>query len=188
MNTENTILVLAARGFEEIELTAPVDILRRLGVEVCLVGVNSEIVTGAHGVGLATDKLLAEVVGHAWRGIVIPGGPAAWALRENAEVLELVRAVHEVGGLVAAICAAPMVLAAAGVLRGRGVTCYPAAEVEHSVEQAGAQIQRVPAVRDGNVITGRGPAAALAFGYALAEYLVGAERTAQLKREMCFEC
>lgn len=188
MDTQNlnkSILVVAARGFEEVELTTPVDILRRLGVRVYVAGIDSRQVAGAHGLVLMSDGFLDDMSEREWDGIVIPGGPAAWTLRQNLTVIRLVQLLHEKGKLVSAICAAPMVLAEAGVLRGRRITCYPAPDVLQAV--AAAQVVEDQVVRDDNIITGRGPAAALDFGYALAEYFAGAERVAHLKSEMCYK-
>lgn len=178
------ILVVAARGFEEVELTAPVDILRRLGAQVCVAGVGSFEVVGAHGLVLTADRPLDDVVEQGWDGIVIPGGPAAWELKQNVVILQLVQSLHAQGKLVAAICAAPMVLAAAGILRERRITCYPAPDVLQTVA-ASLVTAEEQVVRDDNIITGRGPAAALDFGYALGEYLAGSEKVVQLRREMC---
>lgn len=176
------ILVLMAPGFEEIELTAPVDILRRLGVKVELAGVQGKVVEGAHGITMQADLLLAEARPEAYDGIVLPGGAASWLLRDTPAVLELVRQMHADGKLVAAICAAPIALEAAGVLTGRNITCYPAEAVTADIPSA-ASISDAPAVTDGNIVTGRGPGAALEFGFALGEYL-GLD-TATLRNDMC---
>lgn len=176
------ILVLMAPGFEEIELTAPVDILRRLGVEVVLAGVKGLQVEGAHGITLQADILLEEAERSTCDGVVLPGGAASWLLRDTPAVLQLVREMHAAGKLVAAICAAPIALEAAGVLVGRRITCYPATAVTDDIASAAA-ISSDPAVRDGNIVTGRGPGAALEFGFALGSYL-GLDVDA-LRREMC---
>ena len=90
--------------------------------------------------------------------------------------------MHAAGKLVAAICAAPIALEAAGVLRGRNITCYPADAVTADVASA-ASVSDAPAVTDGNIVTGRGPGAALEFGFALGAYL-GLD-VAALRKEMC---
>lgn len=176
------ILVMMAPGFEEIELTAPVDILRRLGVKVDLAGVSSAEVEGAHGLVMRADVLLSEVKPEDYDGVVLPGGAASWLLRDTPVVLEVVRSMYEAGRLVAAICAAPIALEAAGVLTGRKITCYPAEAVMADIVSV-AGISAVPVVRDGQIVTGRGPGAALEFGFALGEYL-GLE-VETLRREMC---
>lgn len=176
------ILVLMAPGFEEIELTAPVDILRRLGVPVVLAGVQGLQVEGAHGLTMTADVLLSEVQVGAYSGVVLPGGAASWLLRDTLVVLDVVREMHAAGRLVAAICAAPIALEAAGVLSRRSVTCYPAEAVTSDIRSA-AGISTAPTVTDGNIVTGRGPGAALEFGFALGEYL--GKDVSALRQEMC---
>ncbi len=178
------ILVLMAPGFEEIELTAPVDILRRLDIPVVLAGLKGRRVEGAHGLTMEADMLLVDVDAANFSGVVLPGGPASWTLRDTPAVLKLVREIHAAGKLVSAICAAPMALARAGVLEGRRATCYPAPEVEEVVRAAASELCTDAAVTDGNIITGRGPGAALAFGYELGRYLGRATRVEELRSEM----
>ncbi len=175
------ILVLLAPGFEEIEFTAPVDILRRLGISVVTAGVQGREVEGAHGITMQADTLLSEVKGGDYAGIVLPGGAASWLLRDTPAVLQLVREMNAEGKMVAAICAAPIALEAAGVLSGRRITCYPAEAVVADIPSA-AEITTEPTVTDGNIITGRGPGAALEFGFALGAYL--GKDVASLRREM----
>ena len=175
------ILVLLAPGFEEIEFTAPVDILRRLGISVVTAGVQGREVEGAHGITMQADTLLSEVKGGDYAGIVLPGGAASWLLRDMPAVLQLVREMNAEGKMVAAICAAPIALEAAGVLSGRRITCYPAEAVVADIPSA-AEITTEPTVTDGNIITGRGPGAALEFGFALGAYL--GKDVASLRREM----
>lgn len=175
-----------APGFEEIELTAPVDILRRLGVRVVLAGVQGLTVPGAHDLTMRADMLLVDADADMFDGVVLPGGRAAWPLRETPAVLGLVRDMHKAGKLVAAICAAPIVLEAAGVLAGCNITCYPAPDVRRDVASA-KSVCEASVVVDGSIITGRGPGAAMDFGYALGEYLGCAAQVAQLKEEMCYQ-
>ena len=179
-------MMVLADGFEEIEMSAPLDILRRLGMNVRTAALKQPMVTGAHGLSVQADSLLSEVDFRQLGGVILPGGPASWVLKETEEVLTLVREMDAAGKLVAAICAAPMVLAEAGILRGRKVTCYPAPDVRQAVLDAGGELQEAPAVTDGMLITGRGPAAALEFGYAIANLLVGKQSTASLQEGMCY--
>ena len=179
-------MMVLADGFEEIEMSAPLDILRRLGMNVRTAALKQPMVTGAHGLSVQADSLLSEVDFRQLGGVILPGGPASWVLKETEEVLTLVREMDAAGKLVAAICAAPMVLAEAGILRGRKVTCYPAPDVRQGVLDAGGELQEAPAVTDGMLITGRGPAAALEFGYAIASFLVGKQSTASLQEGMCY--
>lgn len=175
------ILVLLAPGFEEIEFTAPVDILRRLGISVVTAGVQGREVEGAHGITMQADTLLSEVKAGDFAGIVLPGGAASWLLRDTPAVLQLVGDMHAEGKMVAAICAAPIALEAAGVLSGRRITCYPAEAVVADIPSA-AEITTEPTVTDGNIITSRGPGAALEFGFALGAYL--GKDVVSLRREM----
>ncbi len=181
------ILFIAAPGFEEIELTAPVDILRRLGVQVTVAAVGQNPVRGAHGLSILADIELPAASARDYDGIVLPGGPASWQLSRNESLLTLLRQMHELRPrkLIAAICAAPMVLAAAGVLEsGQEVTCYPAEDVVEAVSAVAAFVQR-PVVTGPHLITAMGPACALEFGFALGEALVGGEAVRSLRSEMC---
>lgn len=177
------ILTLMAPGFEEMEFTAPVDILRRLGVKVVTAGVQGIEVEGAHGITMKADMLLSDVVAAEYDGIVLPGGVASWLLRDTPAVLGLVREFHAAGKVVGAICAAPIALEAAGVLAGRTITCYPAEGVTNDIKSAAAVTGDLT-VTDGNIVTGRGPGAAAEFGFALGE-LLGFD-VAALRREMQF--
>ncbi|MCH5285582.1 MAG: DJ-1/PfpI family protein [Akkermansiaceae bacterium] len=179
------VIVLVAPGFEEVELVAPVDILRRLGIEVVLAGVSGLTVEGAHGICVRADMLLVDVEPEKYCGVILPGGQAAWTLRDTPAALALVREMHSAEKLVAAICAAPIVLEAAGVLSGRRVTSYPAPGVRDELTSVKC-ISEEQAVTDGHIITGRGPGAALDFGFALGAYLGCESRIAALKEEMCY--
>ena len=176
------ILVLMAPGFEEIELVAPIDILRRLEIPVVTAGVQGRSVEGAHGVVMQAEMLMVDVNTADYDGIILPGGPASWLLRDTPAVLGLVREMHAAGKLVAAICAAPIALEAAGVLKGRRCTCYPGVAGEL---KSAAEVLAEPAVTDGQLVTGRGPGAALEFGFALGIALGKAEQVSSLRKAMC---
>ncbi len=182
---KKSVLIIMAPGFEEIELTAPADILRRLGVEVTLASPGASSARGAHGIEVRADAPLGTLNAADYDAVVVPGGPAAWDLCKDKAVLRLLRETHAAHKLIAAICAAPMVLAAAGVLRPeQRVTCYPAAEVQAAVQAAAVLTDSDVEVSDG-LITGRGPAVALRFGFALGEALVGVEQVRRLRGDMC---
>lgn len=182
MGDMEPILVLMAPEFEEIELTAPVDILRRLGIPVTLAGVQHRHVTGAHGLRMEADMLMVDVDASLYSGIILPGGLASFILRDTPGVLHLVREMHASAKLVAAICAAPVALEAAGVLKDRRITCYPS--VKEDISSA-ATVTDKATETDGNIVTGRGPGAALEFGFALGHYLGKEKQVAALRREMC---
>lgn len=180
------VLFLMAPGFEEIELCAPVDIMRRMEIPVTLCGVQSRQVEGAHGITMQADILLVDVDSNQYSGVVLPGGAASWILRDTPGVLKLVREMQMQEKLVAAICAAPIALEAAGIINNRHITCYPAEDVTKDITSA-ASISEAPAVRDGNLITGRGPGAALEFGFSLAAYYCPQEKVDALRQAMCVE-
>ncbi len=175
------VAILAAPGFEEIELMAPLDILRRLNMAVVLAGVQSDKVVSTHEVTVSTDTMLDKLHADKLDALILPGGAGSWVLRDTPEVIHLVKKMHEAGKLVAAICAAPIVLAKAGLVRDRNVTAYPAQDVYRELNEAGAHI-----VKDGNMLTANGPGAAMLFGYSIGEYLGEDLQVAQLKEQMCY--
>ena len=178
----NPILVIMAPGFEEIELTAPIDILRRLDIPVVTAGLKGRSVEGAHGMVMSAEMLVVDVEPALFSGVILPGGPASWTLRDTSAVLSIVRQMHAEGKLVSAICAAPLALEAAGVIKDRKVTCYPSVKEELS---SAAEVCDCPAVTDGNIVTGRGPGAALEFGFELGCYLGKKEEVEKLRSDMC---
>jgi len=164
------VLVPLAEGFEELEAVTIIDILRRAGIEVVVASLAGNPVTGSHGIRISADTPLAALVEQDFDMIALPGGmPGADHLNKDPRVANLVRSLHGKGRPVAAICAAPMVLAAAGVLAGRRATSYPGFLKESD------QVTRVgdAVVVDGGIITSRGPGTALDFALALVEELAG---------------
>lgn len=163
------VLCLLAPGFEEIEMITPVDLLRRAGAEVVLASVPREKqVTGRCGVSVQADATLDEVAGQEFDVLLIPGGPGVKALRSDGRPAQLAKAYAQRGKPVAAICAAPTVLADAGLLGGKRFTAH--FSVHEELPQA-AGAERV--VEDGNLITSRGAGTALDFGLALVRQLFG---------------
>lgn len=175
-----------ANGFEDIEALAPVDILRRGGVDVKTVSVTgSEMVESAHGVTVKAD-LVFESAGDFSDAdlLMLPGGmPGAANLNAHEGVRTVVKRHHDGGGRVAAICAAPMVLASLGILDGKRATCYPGFEkcFGASTEYTGALFEE-----DGNVITGEGPAAALPYAYRILGYYVPDAKVDELEKGMMY--
>ncbi len=174
-----------ANGFEDIEALAPVDILRRGGVEVVTVSVSDSLyVESAHGITMKADALVADADFSDADMLVLPGGmPGTRNLGMCEKLRQTLVAQNEKGGLIAAICAAPMVLGGLGLLAGRRATCYPGFE-EHL---AGAEYVEESVVVSGNVTTGRGPGAAMAFGYQLLSNFVGADVVEALKTGMIYK-
>jgi 4-methyl-5(b-hydroxyethyl)-thiazole monophosphate biosynthesis len=176
------VLVPLADGFEEIEAMTIIDVLRRAGLDVTTAGLKAGSAKGAHGVEVNPDTEIGKVEGDSFDVLVLPGGmPGAANLKSDRRVLDLVRNLHERGKYTAAICAAPMVLAAAGVVSGTPVTCYPGFEKELG-DARYREDQRV--VRSGKVITSRGPGTALEFALALVEELCGPAKAKELSEGM----
>ena len=157
-------LVFLAPGFEELEALAPVDVLRRVGVSVTLAGVSPDAsggVPSSRGVAVRCDRPIGELSPAGWELVYFPGGmPGSRNLAAEEFCLEAARQTLASGGWVCAICAAPLVLEAAGLLKdGVEYTCYPGTErqIAHGV-YTGNYIQR-----SGRILTACGPAAALDF-------------------------
>ncbi len=174
-------LVPLAEGFEELEAVTIVDVLRRGGVDVTLAALEKSPVLGSHGIAVAADALLDAVDPGALDAVVLPGGPAAKRLRDDRRVQAILRDAARDGKLVAAVCAAPIALEAAGVLAGKRATVYPGNELPS------AHLTEERVVVDGNVITSRGPGTALEFSLALVERLVSAEKAQAVATAMLVE-
>ncbi len=172
------VLCLLVPGFEEIETVAPVDLLRRAGAEVTLASLGDEpLLTGRSQVTLRADARLSELDAESYDLLLIPGGPGFKTLRADGRPARLARSFVDAGKPVAAICAAPTVLADAGVLAGRRYTAH--FSVHDELKEARAD-ERV--VEDGLLITSRGAGTAVDFGLALVRRLFGEERAAEVAR------
>lgn len=178
------IYLFLANGFEEIEALATLDVLRRCGLQVTTVSVHTGVnVTAAHGLTVQAEKLFAEVDLEGAEALVLPGGmPGAQNLLEHEGLRAALCAQHARGGLVAAICAAPMVLGQHGLLAGRTATCYPGFEPKLTDAKVCADY----VVADGNVITGKGPAAAVEFAFTIAGRFVPQSKIAEVRAGMLF--
>ncbi len=156
-------LIFLANGFEELEALAPIDVLRRAGVHVTTAGVQAtddNLVCGAHSVRVLCDIRASEVNPAEYDFVYFPGGmPGATNLAACPQCLEAARVIYNAGGFVCAICAAPIVLEAAGLLDNQEYTCYPGFEkrISHGT-YTGKFIQK-----SGRILTACGPAAALDF-------------------------
>jgi 4-methyl-5(b-hydroxyethyl)-thiazole monophosphate biosynthesis len=174
-------LIFLASGFEEIEASTAIDILRRSGVKVTVVGLVHGPVEGAHGMKFVPDKSIEEVSVAGFDAVVCPGGaPGFENLRRNQKVIAMIKEAFNSKKLVAAICASPAVLSDAGVLQGKACTIYPGMEEE--LEKGGGIPKKDIVVVDGTIVTSRGPATALPFALTLAEKMVGKEISEEVKR------
>jgi 4-methyl-5(b-hydroxyethyl)-thiazole monophosphate biosynthesis len=172
-------LVFLADGFEEVEAVTPIDFLRRVGIEVVSASIGGDrTVRGSHGIAVTADALVEDLAGHegGWEVVVIPGGmPGAANIAASDQAAAHIRAQHQAGKPLAAICAAPaVVLAPLGILRGRRFTCYPGMEGQAGREaNPGAQWVGSPVAVDGHLITSRGAGTAGAFALAIIGELLG---------------
>ena len=165
------VYMLLGTGFEETEAIAPLDLMRRAGIDVLTVGVNGKTVYGGHGIGIAADITLEEMDLTNLEMIVLPGGLGGVAsVRASKEAMDALAFAWENDKYVAAICAGPTVLADLHITDGKNATCYPGCEsgMGSAVMASGAA-----AVTDGKLITGTSAGCAIAFGLALVEALKG---------------
>lgn len=163
--------VWLAEGCEEMEAVIALDVLRRGTIDVRGMTLGPDLdVRGAHGVQIRADTGWDETWLAGADLLVVPGGMGGMeALRADPRVLEHIRRADREGRFVGAVCAGPLVLAAAGILKGRKATCYPGLE-QHL---QGVERPADPVVRDGNLITSLGPATAMAFAVELVRALAG---------------
>lgn len=176
------VYVFLADGFEEMEALAPIDILRRAGVEVVTVGITGEYVSGAHGIVVKADTTefaMSEKV----EMIVLPGGGQGTANLSASQSVKDAIAYAKAGGVkMAAICAAPSVLGENGVLQGRKAACFPAPVFTDKL--AGAEYTHIGVCADGGVVTGRSAGHALTFGIELVRELRGNEAADAMVTEL----
>ena len=158
------VYMLLGTGFEETEAIAPLDLLRRAGVDVMTVGLNGLMIRGSHGICVEADTEIGDVDFKDLEMIVLPGGLGGVAsIRGCKAAMEAVRKAWEEGKYTAAICAGPTVLADLGITEGKKATCYPGCE-----GQMGSAIMvNEAAVTDGKLITGTSAGCAIPFGLAL---------------------
>lgn len=174
------VYVILGKGFEELEALAPVDILRRCGVDVCTAGIGGKTVEGSHGIPVVADCTVEEIDQEKLDMIVLPGGlGGVQSMLDCPVALDAIQQAWNDGKYVAAICAAPMVLARLGISNGRSITSYPG--IEDQLGQCDYHTDRAVVV-DGKLITSRGPGTAMAFGLELARTIGDpsvAEKTAE---------
>ena len=166
------VLVPLATGCEEMEAITIIDVLRRGGIEVISAGLESGPVTCSRRCVIVPDTTLDAVLEDEFDMVVLPGGlPGADHLNADPRIIGLLQAMDASGGYTAAICAAPKVLATAGLLDGRSATSYPG--VLAAIEVPGLRFTADPVVEDDRVITSQGPGTAMDFALALVDVLAG---------------
>ena len=175
------VYVFLAEGFEEMEALAPIDLLRRVGVEVTTVGVGGKLIKGAHGVGFTADCDGEGLDFSDVDCVVLPGGmPGTTNLDASPMVEACLMKAAEKNALIAAICAAPSVLGHKGLLKGKKATCFPGFEED----LLGALHTGAPVEKDGNIITARGAGVALDFALALVAELKGETAAKELRESL----
>ena len=172
------VLVPLAQGCEELEAVTIIDILRRAGIEVVAAGLAAGPVRASRGTVLLPDATLDEVQQQSFDMVVLPGGmPGSEHLKNDARLIALLQRTAAAGKHVAAICAAPMALHAAGLLQGKQATSYPG----FLDGVAGVTVSASAVVQDGTVLTSRGPGTAMDFALALVEVLAGGDTRRQVE-------
>jgi len=168
----SAVLVPLADGGEELEAVTIIDLLRRAEFSVTVAGLHEDSVVCSRGVRIVPDGPIAECTGENYDLVALPGGtPGARRLGADTRVLAMLERQHAAGGWIGAICAAPGVLALAGLLDGRRVTAFPGTLEERGLASTGAAVEI-----DGHIITSRGPGTAMDFALTLIEQVGSRER------------
>jgi len=174
--------ILLADGFEDVEALTVLDIMRRAEITCDLISIKNEFVKSSHDLLVKSDKIVSDKMEYDL--IVLPGGlPGATNLRDDKSVINLLKKQNEEGKLIGAICAAPIVLAKAGLTEGRKITSYPGYEDE----LARCKYIEKDVVVDNNIITSRGPATSMIFSYKLLEILGEKEKAENIARGMLYK-
>ena len=175
------VYMLLGTGFEETEAIAPLDLLRRAGVEVKTVGLNGKVIYGSHGIGVEADMEISQIDLKDLEMIILPGGLGGVAsIRGCQAAMDAVRYAYENGKYTAAICAGPTVLADLGIVDGKNATCYPGCEGQMGT----ANMVEAAAVTDGKLITGTSAGCAVPFGLALITALKGQEEADRIAQQI----
>ncbi len=174
--------MLLGTGFEETEAIAPLDLLRRAGIPVLTVGLNGNVIYGGHNIGIQADITVDEMDLTNLEMIILPGGlGGVQSILASAPAMEAVKFAYENNKWVAAICAAPTILAGLSITDGKNVTCYPGCET-----QMGNAVvsDHQAAVQDGKIITGTSAGCAIPFGLKLIEALKGTEAAETVRKQI----
>jgi len=176
------VLVPLAEGFEELEAVAVVDVLRRAKIDVVTAGLHAGPVSSARNISMLPDTTIDNVRADEFDMIVLPGGqPGSDNLNADPRIHRLLAEFQASGRLIGAICAAPIILAAAGLLEGKRATSYPS----YSTRLEGARYENLTAVViDGNIITSRGPGTAIQFALAIVSRLAGPQVADEIAKAM----
>lgn len=174
-------LVPLIDGFEEIEAVSVIDILRRADIDVTVAGVVHTVVTGSHRIPVTTDRVMAELDHRDYDLLVLPGGPGTTNLGNHDLVRERIARHAAAGKWIAAICAAPSILAGMGLLDGRTAACHPSVESR----MKGANLTKDPVAVDGRFITSRGAGTAVPFALAIVGQTVAPSVARRIADALC---
>lgn len=175
------VYVLLGTGFEETEAIAPIDLLRRAGIDVLTAGIDGKLIYGSHGIGVEADITLEQLDLTNLEMIMLPGGlGGVRSIKGCPAALEAVRFAFENGKFVAAICAGPTILAQLGITDGLEAVCYPGCEGE----MGSAKTVTAACVRSGKVITGTSAGCAIPFGLELVAALKGREEADRIRNQI----
>lgn len=176
------LYMFLAQGFEEVEALAPLDVLRRAGIDVKTVGVGDNFITGSHGVTVVCDLSTTGLeLPEFLDGVILPGGmPGTVNLEKNRTVQAFIDYAYEKHEFLCAICAAPSILGHKGYLSGKEATCFPGYEEELE----GAIISDKSVIRDGKIITAKGMGVATEFGLEIVASFLGKEKAESIKRKI----
>lgn len=173
------VYILLADGFEEMEALVPADLLRRAGIQVALVGLDGPVITGGHGITVTADLLLEQASAEEMDMLILPGGMGGVeSMQMNLFALAFIQKAHALGRWLAAICAAPTLLAHLGLLDGRKAVCYPGLEGEMAASQL---LPQQEVVVDGRIVTARAAGSAYEFGFTLAALLAGQSKAEEVR-------
>lgn len=178
------IALFIENGSEELEFVAPLDIMRRAGINVDLISANeNKQIKTSHNLNVKTDKTINDIENILdYDGIIIPGGlPGSEYLKNNNKIIDFYKKMHANNKLVAAICAAPIVLNEADITKDKNITCYPGFENQIQCKKYD---RNKAIVVDKNVITAQGPAVAILFGLEIVKYLLGEEESSKISNAM----
>ncbi len=174
------ILVPLAEGFEEIEAIAVIDILRRARLNVATAALKSCQVTGSHNITITAEHTLDEIDHTKFNVVFLPGGPGTKNLKSDTRIIKIIQDIYNQGGYAAAICAAPTVLAEAGLLKGKTVTCFPGFENDLK----GGIFSAKPFIQDERIITGQAAGTAISFALFMVKILKNENETLLLRKKL----
>jgi len=178
------IVMVLASGFEEAEAVVTADVLRRMGFDLVLAGLDNTVIIGAHDIKITADNMLSELDTVDFDAVVLPGGmPGAMNLRNSDELMDFVHTVYVSGGVAAAICAAPMALARFGLTDGKTITAYPGFEEYLNGNMPTGRMTEL----DNRIVTAKGPGAAFEFAERIAEALGEGDKAARVFEGMFVE-